>query len=221
MRRHSGLGLGLAIARELVELHNGTIRVESLGRDQGSTFTVELPIADALNDRPLVDRSTCSTPVEWRFVPSPLLKGVRALIVEDDAATREVIQYLLERCEAEVTAIDKGAAALDVFTDHLKEDRFDVLLSDIGLPEMSGLELMRRIRMIERRAGDTPPVPAVALTAYARDLDRDEALAAGFDTHLIKPVVAATLIAAVAECVGRSGELKKEWPTGISNGGDS
>jgi CheY-like chemotaxis protein len=131
---------------------------------------------------------------------------VRALVVEDDATTREVIQYLLERCDAEVTAVETAAEALREFEARATGARFDVVLSDIGLPQVDGHELIRRIRAIERRGGRSRSTPAVALTAYARDTDRAAALAAGFDTHLTKPVVAAALVRAVVESVARSSE---------------
>jgi CheY-like chemotaxis protein len=202
-RRHGGLGLGLAIARELVELHGGRIRAESPGRGQGATFTVEFPINDVSPDAPVANPSERSAEPGWRFEPSPVLRGVRALVVEDDATTREVIQYLLERCEAEVTVIENAADGLRAYEASLRGTRFDLLLSDIGLPEMNGHELVRQVRLLEQQNGTMRPIPAVALTAYARDEDRAAALAAGFDAYLTKPIMAAALVKTVVECVGR------------------
>jgi CheY-like chemotaxis protein/two-component sensor histidine kinase len=202
-RRHGGLGLGLAIARELVELHDGSIRAESPGTGKGATLTVELPVREALFDHPVEVPPADPAETAWRFTPSPVLRGVRALVVEDDATSRDAIQYLLQQCEAEVTAVDSASDALREYESRLRRGRrFDVVLSDVGLPETSGHELARQIRAAEQRAGRHPAV-AIALTAYAREQDRADALAAGFNAHLSKPVRAATLISTVAQCLQR------------------
>lgn len=205
-RMHGGLGLGLAISRELVELHGGTIRAESPGKGQGATVTVKLPISQV--PPPTLDADPSSRPAEPErgFVPSSVLSGIRALVVEDDPMSREVIQYLLERRDAEVTAIENAAGALREFQASLHGRRFDVLVSDIGLPETNGHQLMREIRSLERQTGEAWSIPAVAVTAYARDQDRTDALAAGFNAHLSKPVAASTLLTTVAQCLGRSVE---------------
>jgi CheY-like chemotaxis protein len=202
-RRHGGLGLGLAIARELVELHDGSIRAESPGVGKGATFTVELPVGAAPFDHPVEVRPVDPAETAWRFTPSPVLRGVRALVVEDDATNRNVIQYLLQQCEAEVTAVENAADALREYESHLwRGRRFDIVLSDVGLPGANGHELARQIRAAEQRAGQHPAV-AVALTAYAREQDRADALAAGFNAHLSKLVRAAKLISTVAGCLPR------------------
>jgi CheY-like chemotaxis protein len=196
--------LGLAIARELVELHNGSIRAESLGIGKGATFTVELPLSKPPSDHPLEGRPGAeAADAAWRFTPSPVLRGVRALVVEDDVTTREVIQYLLERCDAEVTVVENAADALRAFDASLRGTRFDILLSDIGLPEMNGHEFIRQVRLLEQQNGVIRPTRAVSLTAYAQAGDRSAALAAGFDAHLTKPIMAAALVKTVADCVGR------------------
>jgi PAS domain S-box-containing protein len=202
-RRHGGLGLGLAIARELVDLHGGAIQAESPGKGQGATFTVELPARQTEAEPAAAGPSRRPRDAQLRFVPTPVLKGVRALIVEDDETTRQVIRYLLEQCEAEVTTTGSALDALTVLLADGRLRRFDVLLSDVGLPEMSGHELIRRIRELERSTGAGPPMAAVALSAYARDEDRAEAMAAGFNAHLTKPVTAAALLRTVADCLGR------------------
>jgi PAS domain S-box-containing protein len=203
-RRHGGLGLGLAIARQLVDLHGGKIRAESLGEGQGATFTVEFPIASGQAASLTASPPAFPPLAAWRIGPSSLLRGIRALVIEDDAASREVIRYLLARCQIEVTCLASAAEGLRAFAASLEGERFDVLVSDIAMPEMNGYELMRAVREMERRANIRVATPAVALTAYVRDQDRKEALAAGFNVHLNKPVVAATLIKAVADCVGRA-----------------
>jgi CheY-like chemotaxis protein len=203
-RAQGGLGLGLAIARELVELHGGTMRAESPGIGKGATFTVELPVARTPPEQPSEDRSVTPGDDAWQFVPSPVLRGVRVLVVEDEPVSREVIEYLLQACEAEVTAVESAADALRQFEARIRERPFDVLLSDLGLPEIDGCELMRQIRAMEQRTGRIEPTPAVALTAYARERDRAESQAAGFNTHLTKPLVATVLVRTVADGVGRS-----------------
>jgi CheY-like chemotaxis protein len=195
--------LGLAIARELVELHNGSIRAESPGMGKGATFTVELPESEAMFDHPVAGPPPDPDDAAWRFTPSPVLRGVRALVVEDDVTTREVIQYLLERCDAEVTVVENAADALRAFDASLRGTRFDILLSDIGLPEMNGHEFIRQVRLREQQNGVIRPTRAVSLTAYAQAGDRSAALAAGFDAHLTKPIMAAALVKTVADCVGR------------------
>ena len=203
-RRHGGLGLGLAIAHQLVELHGGKIRAESPGEGQGATFTVEFPITSGQTASLPASHPAFPPLARLRIGPSSLLRGIRALVIEDDATNREVIRYLLERCQTEVTGLASAAEALRAFAAGLEGDRFDVLVSDIAMPEMDGYELMRAIRELEKRANVRVATPAVALTAYVRDQDREEALAAGFNVHLNKPVLAATLIKAVADCVGRA-----------------
>ncbi|HEX4793325.1 MAG TPA: hybrid sensor histidine kinase/response regulator [Humisphaera sp.] len=205
--RHGGLGLGLAIARELVELHGGDIRAKSPGAGLGATFTVQLPTeqkSKTSSDPASMQPSMPPAQAQWRFVPTDILLGVRALVVEDDPTTREAIQYLLEKCQAEVIGFDSAADALAEFAASLGTGpRFDVLLSDIALPQMNGHDLIRKIREIEQHANALRPIPAVALTAYAREQDRVAALAAGFNVHLTKPVVATLMVRTVANCVGR------------------
>jgi CheY-like chemotaxis protein len=152
---------------------------------------------------PAEGRPADATESAWRFTPSPILRGVRALVVEDDAISRDVIQHLLQQCEAEVTAVDNASDALREFESKLRQGRrFDIVLSDIGLPETSGHELARQIRAAEQGVGEHPTV-AIALTAYAREQDRADALAAGFNAHLSKPIRAGTLISTVAKSLHR------------------
>ena len=120
-------------------------------------------------------------------------------MVEDDPASREVIEYLLERCEAEVTAVDDACAALAEFLRRWTDGPFDFVVSDLALPRMTGLELIRQLRAAERGSGAAGRVPAVALSAFARDRDRAEAMSAGFDAYLGKPVGAKLLVKTVTE----------------------
>ena len=136
----------------------------------------------------------------------PVLDGVRVLLVEDDAGTRTVMKWVLERCAAEVTAVESAAQAVAAFRASLSESRYDVIASDIGLPIQDGYELIREIRTLDTRPGNGRPVPAVALTAYARAEDRAKALSAGFEAHLAKPVDPHVLVETVAQLTGRSSE---------------
>jgi CheY-like chemotaxis protein len=200
-RAHRGLGLGLAIARQLVELHGGTVHAASAGEGKGATFTVELPLPDVRLVRPMA--AGTGPAGERPFVPSPILKDARVLLVEDDPLTRAAVQWLLEQCEAQVTAVESAAEAIAALRAVAGGRRFDALVSDIGMAGQNGYQLMRTVRSLERDAGEAP-IPAVALTAYAAGEDRDEALSAGFQMHVAKPVEAAALVRAVAKSMGRA-----------------
>ncbi|HEX8353955.1 MAG TPA: response regulator [Pyrinomonadaceae bacterium] len=198
-RNHGGLGLGLAIARHLVELHGGNIRVESPGEGLGATFTVSLP----LMGNPPEGGGKVTTPLDPSAVQvtancASALDGLRVLVVEDEADTRELIAFTLSRCGAEVMTARTADEALRA----LGEWSPEVLLSDVGLPGMDGYEFIRKVRELSAdSAGGVPP--AAALTAYAGVEDRLRALAAGFQTHLAKPLDPSELIAVVAKLAGR------------------
>jgi signal transduction histidine kinase len=187
-RRHSGLGLGMAIVRHLVELHGGTVSVESGGEGQGTTFRIRMP--RHLGEAPEQPAAALrSAPEEPAFADLEQLTGVHILIVEDDTDSRNVLAVLLQRLGALVEAV---ASAKEAF-DRVSHRRPDVLVSDIGMPDEDGYSLIRRVRQLngERR------LPAIALTAYARQQDADAALRAGYDCHLPKPVAPADLIRAI------------------------
>ncbi len=199
-RKHGGLGLGLAIVSQLVELHGGGIRVESPGKGKGSTFTVSLPLVWAApvseDERPrprVVAASTAG------IVDGPVLEGVRVLVVEDEQDAREVLTIALRQCGAEVMSAGSAAEALEI----LRGERTpDVLVSDIEMPGEDGYALIRKVRALEEERGGR--VPAAALTAYARSEDRMRALSAGFQVHIPKPVEPAELVAVVASLSGRT-----------------
>lgn len=204
-RVHKGLGLGLAIARHLVELHGGTIQAESPGIGQGATFTVKLPQKaaplQAVTDNP--DQGQ-SPRVGRDAIPldNPLaLDGLQVLVVDDDADAREWISTVLQECGAQVSAVGSVEAALEA----LEKLKPDVLVSDIGMPGEDGYALIRKVRELEPDIRGR--IPAVALTAYASVEDYKEALAAGFQLHVAKPVRAAELVAVVASLSQISGKL--------------
>ena len=170
-RRHGGLGLGLAIVRHLVEMHGGTVRADSRGKGYGATFTVELPTT--VLPAAAVVRSTADAGDRHA------LEGIKVLVVEDEPDAREFLRVLLEERKATVRCAASAHEALALF--HTLQP--DVLISDIGMPGMDGYELIRRVR-----AGMQRKFRAIAVTAYAREEDRTEALRAGFDVHLVKPV---------------------------------
>jgi PAS domain S-box-containing protein len=177
-RLHGGLGLGMAISKEIVELHGGTIRVESPGLGQGTTFFVRLPL-------PEIGRAAtvASIGAERAPVAEPDLAGVDVLLVEDRQETREALVSLLRDKGMQVTAVSTAAQALEAY----EAKRPNVIVSDIGLPEEDGYMLIRRIRTLEVSRG-SDPVPAVALSAYATENDARKSLRAGFQMHLGKPV---------------------------------
>jgi len=197
-RAHGGLGLGLAVVRHLVEQHGGTVSAESAGEEQGSTFTVNLPII-AVSERTMEAGSKADqVAIQAQLNGSELLKGVCVLLVDDQPDARELLSLVLTHAGAETTAAASSEVALEMLVQH----RFDVLVSDIGMPDEDGFTLINRIRSLSTEEGGS--IPAVALTAYATDEDRTRVLAAGFGEHLSKPVEPTELIAIVASLAGRA-----------------
>lgn len=208
-RSHGGLGLGLAIVRHLVELHGGSIQVESPGEGKGATFTLKLPL---LHDKDEGDKGdTRIVSPLLPLLPSPplllpSLQGIRVLVVDDEVDTRDFLTTVLQQFQAEVKAVGSAREALEA----IKQCKPDVLVSDIGMPEQDGYFLIREVRLRER-TGEIPlspehggKIPAAALTAYARAEDRMRAIQEGYQLHLPKPVEPAELATVVASLVGRS-----------------
>jgi len=189
VRSNKGLGLGLAIARHLVELHGGTIRVDSPGRGQGTTFTIELPISERVSGAREAEEENPLDPSPQP--PAPSLLGLQVLVVDDEADARQWITIVLEESGAEVIAVGSVEEALEA----IEQQRPDVLISDIGMPGEDGYALIRSIRELEPQMDAT--IPAVALTGYAREEDYTKALAEGFQLHVAKPIRAAELVAVV------------------------
>ncbi|MCU1263827.1 MAG: domain S-box [Acidobacteria bacterium] len=195
-RTHGGLGLGLAIVRHLVELHGGSIKAENRKEGQGATLTVSLPLPSGelrIEDVPgAFARDTESSP------EFPDLNGVRILVVDDEADALDLIAIDLAACGARVTSFVRASEALEA----IEQSEFDLLISDIGMPEQDGYQFIRRVRAIEAM-DQRPKIPAVALTAYARVQDRLRALIAGYDTHVAKPLESGELVTVVASLVDR------------------
>jgi len=190
-RTHGGLGLGLAIVRHIVELHGGTVKAASAGQGQGATFTIRLP----LGDRRVDSQPQRSVTGAIRYLDmKPLLRGRTILIVEDHDDARELIVRVLQSAGAHVISASCVVEAMD----RVARVRPDLLVADIGLPGEDGYALLRRIRALHG-----PDLPAIALTAYARATDRDHALAAGFQRHVVKPVDPHQLVEIVASIIPR------------------
>ena len=183
-RRFGGLGLGLAIVRHLVELHGGTVQAASQGEGQGATFTVQLPIMKVDNGM-----SAAEAPALLTDSSHPL-QGIRVLVVDDEADTRDLVTFIIKEAGAIVTAVASAIAALEACA----QAQPDVLVSDIGMPEMDGYMLIRQLR--SQPQGQQ--ILAIALTAYAGEIDYRQALAAGFQQHIPKPVEPVQLIEAIA-----------------------
>jgi len=188
-RSNGGLGLGLAIVRQLVELHRGTVTAESSGDNAGTTFRVMLPLPSFYE----VPNAEKTGPESGRNSPTTgphSLSGLRVLVVDDELDTRELVAAVLTTCGAEVVSLGSATEALD----QMERQRFDLLISDIAMPEMNGYDLIGRIRQLAEEDGGR--TPAIALTAYAGIDDRKRALAAGYEMHIAKPFAPAELISA-------------------------
>jgi signal transduction histidine kinase/DNA-binding response OmpR family regulator len=193
-RNHGGLGLGLAIVRHLVELHQGAVAVISDGKDKGSTFTVTLPVVET---PAIAAESQAAFSANKNSIQDGLLNGVRVLVVDDEQDARELVSTILTRCGGEVRCTDSAAQAMEA----LREWEPDVLISDIGMPVEDGYSLIKRIRKL--RSKRAKEIPAVALTAYVNSADRSRALSAGFHAHLAKPVEPEALVTLIAEAARR------------------
>ena len=197
-RAQGGLGLGLAIVRHLVDVHHGRVEVESAGTKQGSTFTVSLPLAVSASANHDNGVGTGPLKREEHLVKSPrILDGLKILVVDDDADTRDLMTTILTRCGSEVRCSASAAEALTAF----QEWNPDLLVSDIGMPEEDGYGLIRRLRELKSKRAKL--IPALALTAYATDQDRSLALSAGFQVHLAKPIEPESLVSSIAAALGR------------------
>ncbi|HJU94195.1 MAG TPA: CHASE domain-containing protein [Pyrinomonadaceae bacterium] len=191
-RQHGGLGLGLAIARHLVEIHGGMIKAESLGEGRGSKFTIRLPLFEAA---PLADSPEAK---QFKVSRSPqLLSGLNVLLVDDDSDNLKLMATALTKRQANVTAVSSANEAIRAIT--LR--RPDVLVSDIAMPDEDGYGLIEKVRLLEN--GETQNIPAVAITAYAKEEDRERALSSGFQIYLAKPVELTELISVVARAARR------------------
>ena len=202
-KANQGLGLGLSIVRHLVELHGGTVQADSPGEGQGTTMTLRLPLrASPQHLTPAID-------LEPTFLVTPLnasrsdcvpsLEGLHILAVDDRIDTREIVAFVLESYGAEVLTVASARSAIGALTEN--PGRYDVLISDIGMPEEDGYFLIREVRTLAAEAGGE--IPAVALTAYASDRERQRAIEAGFQTHIAKPIKPIQLGLIIANLAGR------------------
>lgn len=209
-RSHGGLGLGLSIVRHLLDLHGGSIRVQSPGVGQGATFIVTLPLKDShqaadensqtlftRDEQSVLSRDQNDTPQE----SSLLLQGLWVLVVDDEPDARNLVTTILEANDAEVTAVTSASEAFEIIAGESSMRRPDILISDIGMPIEDGYSLIRKIRTLS--SVEAGQIPAIALTAYARDEERARAIKAGFHIHLAKPVAPEELVRGVAKLAGR------------------
>ena len=197
-RRHGGLGIGLSIAKHIVELHGGTIEARSAGGGRGSTFLICLPISPLVSTTLGISRVTATKQQQVGLSAPGDLDGTRVLVVDDEPDARELVAYVLAMCGAEVRLAgnaDEAMAELDKDTPH-------VIISDVGMPEKDGYSFIRSVRTLADEIKRN--IPAIALTAFARNEDRTRALVEGFNVHMAKPVEPAALVQAVIDLAGRA-----------------
>ena len=198
-RIHGGLGLGLSIVRQLVDLHGGNVSVQSEGEGKGATFTITLPFVGVIDNEKEVESVHPTQSEEViSFDGLPSLQGLKVLVVDDEADTRELIGEVLRECGSEVITSRSAAEALVALDQH----KPDILISDLGMPDEDGYSLIEKIRALPADRGRD--IPAAALTAYARAEDRMRVLRSGFQFHLPKPVDSAELVTVVASLAGRA-----------------
>jgi len=197
-RRHGGLGLGLALVKYLVELHGGTVEAFSRGESRGATFTVLLPVRAVF-----ATLQAEEAPVSALAPQKRTLAGVRALVVDDEEDARELVKTVLAKYGADVVAASSTAEAFSLVTTAPDDQRPDVIVTDLGMPEEDGYSLLRRVRNWEREHGFY--TPSIALSAYGRSEDRMRALMAGFQMHVAKPVEPSELSVVVASVLKRPG----------------
>ena len=197
-REHGGLGLGLAIAKQLAEMHGGTITASSEGMNKGATFVLKLPLM--IVHGPTAEPTPREHPHSDRHVPElefvPRLDGVQVLAADDEPDSLNLLKTVLEEAGATVTAVSSSPEALD----RLRKQPYDVLVADVGMPGMDGFQLIRAVRRLDE---PVRRIPAAALTAYARSQDRVTSLASGFQMHLVKPIDPLELIVAIATLAPR------------------
>jgi CheY-like chemotaxis protein len=195
-RQHSGLGLGLAIVQHLVEAHGGTIRAASKGRAKGATFTVTFPLL-AMHTNGINGQHAFYPAGSAISLPAAILEGFRVLVIDDEEDARELLTIALTQSGAEVRTAATVRSALDV----LDQWKPHVLVSDIGMPDEDGYDLIRTVRALEPDKGGT--IPALALTGYASAEDAARTRLAGYETHMAKPVAPNDLVVAVASLVAK------------------
>jgi signal transduction histidine kinase len=213
-RQHRGIGLGLSIVKNLVEMHGGTVTASSAGADKGSTFVVKLPLTIVLSESPREEGRLHPAAAEafgTRANDTPRLTGLRLLVVDDEPDARDLLKRILGDYEADVEVASSAREALA----SIAKQSPDVLISDIGMPEVDGYELVRTVRRLPADRGGL--TPALALTAFARSEDRQRALLAGYQAHLAKPVQASELVTLVASLAGRLWSKAAEADAGAAD----
>jgi signal transduction histidine kinase/ActR/RegA family two-component response regulator len=197
-RPHAGLGIGLSIAKHLVDLHGGSIDAHSDGAGKGASFFVRLPVSPIISTTVGVTKVPATTDSRrQQFTRNSTLAGVNVLIVDDEDDARELLRIILESCN--MTVYDAGSAGEALST--VANEQVDVIISDIGMPERDGYSLIRDVRAMPVK--DKATIPAIALTAFTRNEDRTRALLEGFNVHMAKPVEPAELLVALADLLGR------------------